>query len=245
MPRCAAKSKAGKSKRMPSVPVTPAPTQELETTPCRLTHTQLNNILIKEERDEIVRDIMDELTSKVMDGCLKVYVERQLEPFSASWAKNYLTQILEQQIMCPDEGEGPEEASKTEDSEPMPATFDSWSRGGVPVVIATPRLSHPTSAQQEADNVQVPAQTGPGDDQQCDAMAQTNSSPKQPDRETSPRRPVNNKQCKVLIPRPPQKQVCEVRTGGLGSLDSASSNEQYKLQRTLYGHPAIRTLCLS
>ena len=58
---------------------------------------------------------------------------------------------------------------------------------------------------QEADVVQVPAQTGPGDDQQSDTMAQTNSSPKQPDRETSPRRPVNNKQCKVLIPRPPPK----------------------------------------
>ena len=36
-------------------------------------------------------------------------------------------------------------------------------------------------------------------------MAQTNSSPKQPDRETSPRRPVNSKQCKVFIPQPPLK----------------------------------------
>ncbi|XP_034451424.1 uncharacterized protein C2orf81 homolog [Hippoglossus hippoglossus] len=178
MPRSAAKSQAGKSRRMSSVPVTPLPTQELEIITGRLTQTQWNKILIQEENDEIVGEIMDELLSKVMDGCLKVYVERQLEPFSASWAKNYLTQILEQQIMCPDEGEGPEEASKSEDSEPMPATCDAWAQGCVPVVIATPRLSHPTSAQQEDEVVQAPAQSGPGVDQQCVVMAQTNSSPK-------------------------------------------------------------------
>ncbi|CAB1417993.1 unnamed protein product, partial [Pleuronectes platessa] len=165
-PRNAAKSKAGRSKRVPTVPVTPAPTQELDTTHCRLTQTQLNNILIKEERDETVKEIRDELMSKVRDGCLKVYVISQLEPFAASWAKYYLTQILEQQIMCPDEGEGPEEASKTEDSEPMPSLIDSWAQGCVPVVYALPPFSYPTSAQQEADAVQVPAQTGPGDDQQ-------------------------------------------------------------------------------
>ncbi|XP_060927112.1 uncharacterized protein C2orf81 homolog [Limanda limanda] len=205
MPRSVAKSQAGKSRRMSSVPVTPLPTQELEIIPGRLTKTQWNKTLIQEENDEIVGEIMDELMSKVMDGCLQVHVERQLEPFAACWAKNYLTQILEQQIMCPDEGEGPEEASKTEDSEPMSSLIDSWAQGYVPVVIATPRLSHPTSAQQEADVDQVPAQTGPADDQQCDVMAQTKSSPKQPDMETSPRKPVDNKQCKVLIPRPPPK----------------------------------------
>ncbi|KAG8012109.1 protein C2orf81-like protein [Nibea albiflora] len=206
MPRSAAKSSADKNKRRLSVPVVAPPTQDLEEEyiiPGRFTKTQWMDVLIQEDADEVVGEIMDELMIRVMEGCLKVHIERQLPAYTASWAKSYLTQILEQRVMCLDEGDEPEEVSRTEDSEPMPTSSHAWAPGCVPIVNPTPP-PHPIS-KEAVDIGQVPVQTKPRGEQQCNVMAQTNNSPKQSEKETSPRRPVRDKHYKVLSPRPSPK----------------------------------------
>lgn len=70
----------------------------------------------------------------------------KLVRFRASWAKTYITQILQQQLLCVDERQNPEELSKTEDPEPVPAVPDVWAQGCVAVISPTPP-SHSTLQQ--------------------------------------------------------------------------------------------------
>lgn len=82
MPRSATKSQADKRGRKSSVQVnTPVP-QELDEEDSfsgRLTRSQWVDMLSQEESDEAVGEIIQGLMTKVMQGTLMVYIEKQVK----------------------------------------------------------------------------------------------------------------------------------------------------------------------
>lgn len=83
MPRSGAKSQADRQGCKSSVQLSPPLMQDQEAQdliPGRLTQAQWNHMLIQEETDETVGEIMEELMGMVMDGCLMVYVKKQVKP---------------------------------------------------------------------------------------------------------------------------------------------------------------------
>ncbi|XP_013863757.1 uncharacterized protein C2orf81 homolog [Austrofundulus limnaeus] len=162
--------------------------------PGRLSQHQWNAMLIQEDADEIVGEVMDKLLGNVMDRCYQVYIERQLVPYSASWAGKYLTQNVEQ-LFCLNAEERPEELTKTEDSEPMAATPDSGAQGCFPVVQASNQPQ--CTSQQEFDEDQVPVQIEPS--------VKKESPVKQVEKERRPNTPFSGPACVVPCPHPPAK----------------------------------------
>ncbi|XP_043919934.1 uncharacterized protein C2orf81 homolog [Protopterus annectens] len=126
------KSRAEKT-RLPAVPV---PHVVVEIVPGRFTEADWAFMIAEEEGEEIIAELMDDLMTKVMDECYKVYLVRQLIPFTIAEARDALVQIIEWRFLVHDDGDTDisGHAIWQQDEEPQPCITDSWAQGSVPVI---------------------------------------------------------------------------------------------------------------
>lgn len=135
-------TKAAKEKTKPAAPQTPVTATEI--VPGKFNESDWNLMVERDNAEEFIFDLVDELLVNTMDAIYKLYIERQLLPFTITMAKDAILQIIEWQFLARDEGEeGLVESCWTQDEEPDAAVTDCWAQGSVPkteIPIPTPVL---------------------------------------------------------------------------------------------------------
>ncbi|XP_041058416.1 uncharacterized protein C2orf81 homolog isoform X1 [Carcharodon carcharias] len=129
------KSRLEKSRTLSAAVSTPQ-AAVVEIVPGRFTENDWHSMVTNEDNEIHVGDIIDDIVNRVLDGCSRVYIEKQLLPFTIAQAKDAILQIIEWQLLTYDSGERNiiMEPSWQEDKEPVAFITDSWAQGSVPVV---------------------------------------------------------------------------------------------------------------
>ncbi|KAB1262213.1 uncharacterized protein Cadr_000021608 [Camelus dromedarius] len=129
-------SEPGSSAEKPRPPKVLVPQANI--VPGGLTEAEVAKLRAREEGEEVVGDIMEELVERVMDAAYKSYLERQCIPYTVDWARETMLQMVQLRFMPRDEGEPnlAEDPTWAEDEEPTPCPIDTWARGAVPVQCA-------------------------------------------------------------------------------------------------------------
>ncbi|XP_072434877.1 uncharacterized protein C2orf81 homolog isoform X2 [Chiloscyllium punctatum] len=113
------------------------PASVVEIIPGRFTENDWLSMVSTEDAECQIGDIIDDIVNQVLDGCYRVYIEKQLLPFTISQAKDAILQIIEWQFLMYDPGERNValDPNWQEDDEPVAYLTDSWAQGSVPVEI--------------------------------------------------------------------------------------------------------------
>lgn len=124
-------TKGGKDKTKPAAPQTPVTATEI--VPGKFNEGDWNLMVERDNAEEFVFDIVDEVISSTMDQIYRLYIDRQLLPFTITQAKDAILQIIDWQFLARDEGEeGMVESGWVQDEEPEAAVTDCWAQGSVP-----------------------------------------------------------------------------------------------------------------
>lgn len=139
------KSRADKGSK-PAPAHTPVVAHEI--VPGKFNDQDWNWMLDKDGSEDFIEDIVDEIIDTSLDKIYKLYLERQLLPFTVTMAKEAILQVIEWQFLSRDEGETELESTGEgwiEDEEPEAAVTDCWAQGSVPKNIIPLRPISPVA----------------------------------------------------------------------------------------------------
>ncbi|KAG8429624.1 hypothetical protein GDO86_019679 [Hymenochirus boettgeri] len=126
------KSRGDKSR---AVPVAPLTQTKVEIVPGRLTEGSWTCWVDQEAGEKTVGDTVDSMISQVLEECYKVYLARQIIPYTVHQAQEAMTQMVEWAFIPRDEGE---QDMIVTIKEPQPCPTDSWAQGCVPAINLAP-----------------------------------------------------------------------------------------------------------
>ncbi|XP_077334420.1 uncharacterized protein C2orf81 homolog [Lithobates pipiens] len=207
----ASKSRTEKTR---TVTVAPLPPVSVDVIPGRLTEEDWNSMVTTEEGEEVVGEIVDSLIGRVMDECYKVYIQRQLIPFTISRLRDVMSHMVEWTFIPRDEGENETRPEETRQEEPQPCPNDSWAQGCVPLTqpVLTARSSTPQApsgppitcipeqeAEPEPQEVEISKSPDPSEDRPPSSRQLDPSPEEKTEKEAS----VTQKSPVVIKPTPP------------------------------------------
>ncbi|XP_066509957.1 uncharacterized protein C2orf81 homolog isoform X1 [Hoplias malabaricus] len=177
MSRATSKNRAEKGRATPAQPPphmqTPVP---VDIVPGYLSESDWLSMISQQEGEDVVADIVEELVDSVTEKCYKLYLEKQLVPFTVVWARDAMVQVIKCQYLMRDDSDEPTTILDVkEDAEPLPSVTDSWAEGCVPVIrIAKSSQQGCRFDGQELD-INYPLQK-----QRCQSMKKTESPQREP-----------------------------------------------------------------
>lgn len=205
----ASKSRLEKTRTVPVAPILPV---SVDVIPGRLTEEDWNSMVTTEEGEEVVGEIVDSLIGRVMDECYKVYIQRQLIPFTISRIRDVMTQMVEWTFIPRDEGEAETYPEETWQEEPQPCPNDSWAQGCVPITqpVLTARSSlpqasseHPITCIPEQEAETQPQEISKSPDPSEDRPPSSQQLDPSPEEKTEKEASVTPKSPVVIKPTPP------------------------------------------
>ncbi|CAF4331279.1 unnamed protein product, partial [Didymodactylos carnosus] len=104
----------------------------LEIVPGKFSEHDWYNLIESDETEDFIADILDDIWSQTSKQIEKIYISKQLLPYTTMMVKNALSNVIQWAFLERDEPEPAQGTFWIEDAEPVPSNMDNFGEGVVP-----------------------------------------------------------------------------------------------------------------